>query len=137
MHDNKELFDLAKVNIEQFKNTENYKVNGKMKDETSMKPIIEFVSLCPKVYSYITEEKNEKRNKGINTCVMKELKHDNYKNVLEDNINIQKEQLNIRSYRHQLFTENNNKICLSCSDDKMIRTGPNSGFPFGYIPISS
>ena len=95
MHDNKELFDLAKINIEEFKNIENYKINGKMKDETSMKPIIEFVSLCPKVYSYITEEKNEKRNKGINTCVIKELKHDNYKSVLEDNINIKKEQFNI------------------------------------------
>ena len=63
---------------------------------------------------------------------MKELKHDNYKNVLEDNINIQKEQFNIRSFKHKLFTQANNKICLSCSDDKCNRVGANVGLPFGH-----
>ena len=136
MYDNKKLFDLAKVDIDKFKCTENYKVNGKMKDETSMKPILEFISLCPKVYSYTTEEKNEKKNKGVNSSVMKEINHENYKNVLENNIRISKEQCNIISLKQQLFTRTNDKICLSNIDDKMVRDGPNSGHPFGYEPIN-
>jgi len=38
---------------------ENKKVIGKFKDEAAGKPILEFVGLTSKMYSYITEEKKQ------------------------------------------------------------------------------
>ena len=65
----------------------NKKAIGKFKDEAASIPIVEFVDLKFKMYSYIkNDEKDGKTAKGIRKNVIKnDLKHDNYKNVLLNN----------------------------------------------------
>ena len=58
--------------------TKNKKVIGKFKDECAGDPIVEFVALRPKMYSFITaSSKEEKRGKGISRNVLRDdLRHD-------------------------------------------------------------
>ena len=65
----------------------NKKVTGKFKDGSASIPIVEFVGLKSKMYSYIkNDEKGGKTAKGIEKNVIKnDLKHEGYKNVLLNN----------------------------------------------------
>ena len=100
--------------------TSNKKVIEKFKDEAAGTPIVEFVGLQCKMYSYIkTNEKGEKTAKGIEKNVIKnDLKHEDYKNVLLNNKQLHHEMKTIRSQKHQLGSYEINKISLSCFDDK-------------------
>ena len=98
----------------------NKKVPGKFKDELGGKIITEFVGLRPKLYSFVTMNNvEEKKCKGIRKTVVKnKISFNNYKKCLFEKSVIMKEQYNIRSYDHQLFTEKQNKVALSPFDDK-------------------
>ena len=48
------------------------KVIGKFKDEAAGKPIIEFVGLKSKMYSYKTATKNNKTAKGVKKNISRE-----------------------------------------------------------------
>lgn len=62
---------------------ENKKVIGKFKDEAAGKPIIEFVGLKSKMYSYKTETKDNKAAKGVKKKVIKrDIGQSNYLDVL-------------------------------------------------------
>ena len=100
--------------------TSNKKVIGKFKDEAAGTPIVEFVGLRSKMYSYIkTDEKGGKTAKGIKKNVIKnDLKHEDYKNVLLNNKQLHHKMKTIRSRKHQLGSYEINKISLSCCDDK-------------------
>ena len=99
---------------------ENKKVLGMFKDETAGKIIKEFVGLRAKMYSYkMYEGEESKRCKGIKKQVVeKSITHEDYKTCLETG----KEQLRkmniIRSYEHEIYTEEVNKVALSAEDDK-------------------
>ena len=99
---------------------ENKKVLGKFKDETAGKPIKEFVGLRAKLYSYKMDEgKENKRCKGIKKDVIeRSIRHEDYKICLETGKEILRKQNIIRSYNHEVFTEEVNKIALSAADDK-------------------
>ena len=66
---------------------ENKKVIGKFKDEAAGIPVVEFIGLRSKMYSYIKDnEKGGKTAKGIKKNVIKKnIKHENYKDVLFNN----------------------------------------------------
>ena len=70
-----------------FFDKENKKVIGKFKDEAAGIPIIEFVGLRSKMYSYIKDnQKGGKTAKGIKKNVIKNnIKHDDYKETLFNN----------------------------------------------------
>ncbi len=65
----------------------NNKVIGKFKDETNGDPILEFVGLRPKMYSFLTMAgttiKEKHRAKGIQAAASKLLTHDDFKKQLE------------------------------------------------------
>ena len=65
----------------------NKKVTGKFKDEASGVPIVEFVGLKSKMYSYVKDnDKGNKTAKGIKRIVIKNnIKHEDYKNTLFNN----------------------------------------------------
>ena len=67
-----------------FYDKSNKKVIGKFKDEAAGVPIIEFVGLRSKMYSYIKDnDKGGKTAKGIKKNVIrKDIKHANYKDTL-------------------------------------------------------
>ena len=111
----------------------NKKVIGLMKDELGRKIITEFVTLRPKIYSYLTGDcKADKKAKGTKKCVIKRMiKFDDYKNfLLKDEVILKSEQRLI-SKKHDVYTENINKIALSNNDDKRIVMIKES-YPYGY-----
>ena len=76
----KELFDNSDYSeTSKYFSKENKKVIGKFKDEAAGRPILEFIGLKSKMYSYMTEEKNNKTAKGVKKNVIrKEIKHSDY-----------------------------------------------------------
>ena len=98
----------------------NKKVLGMFKDEVAGKIIKEFVGLRAKLYSYKMEDgKENKRCKGVKKQVVKEtITHEYYKTCLLTGKEILRKQNIIRSYDHEVYTEEVNKIALSAEDDK-------------------
>ena len=98
----------------------NNKVVGMFKDEVAGKNIKEFVGLRAKLYSFKTEEGEEnKKCKGIKKAVVaKSIRHENYKTCLQTGKEQLRRQTIIRSYEHNLYLEEVNKIALSAADDK-------------------
>ena len=114
----------------------NKKVIGLMKDELGGDIITEFVALRPKPYSYITNDFIEmKKAKGTKKCVVKKmLRVEDYKKCLFSNGKVLKSQQRFKSENHEVYTENINKIALSCDDDKRIVTSDRiTSYPYGYI----
>ena len=113
----------------------NKKVIGLMKDELGGKIITEFVTLRPKTYSYLTDEgKEDKKAKGTKKCVIKRtIKYDDYKNCLLNDEVILKSQQKFTSKKHDVYTENINKIALSNGDDEIIVSSDKIiSYPYGY-----
>ena len=98
----------------------NNKVVGMFKDEEAGDNIKEFVGLRAKLYSFKTEEgKENKKCKGIKKAVVaKSIRHENYKKCLQTGKEQLRRQTIIRSYEHNLYLEEVNKIALSAADDK-------------------
>ena len=117
----KDKFDNSDYDIKSpFYNKTNKKVIGKFKDEAAGQPIIEFIGLRSKMYSYVKDnETGGKTAKGIKKNVIKkDIKHEDYKNVLFNNKQMHHTMKTIRSQKHQLGSFELNKISLSCFDDK-------------------
>ena len=114
--------------------TSNYEVNrplptgkskkliGLMKDELDGKIITEFVTLRPKTYLLLTDDgKEDKKAKRTKNCVIKKMiKFNDYKKFLLNDEVILKSQQRFISKKHDVYTENINKIALSNNDDKSI-----------------
>ena len=113
----------------------NKKVIGLMKDELGRKIITEFITLRPKTYLYLTDDcKEDKKAKGTKKCVIKRMiKFDDYKNCLLKDEVILKSQQRLISKKHDVYTENINKIALSNNDDKRIVSSDKiMSYPYGY-----
>ena len=127
--------------------TSNYEVNrplptgknknviGLMKDELGGKIITEFVTLRPKTYSFLTDDgKEDKKAKGTKKCVIKKMiKFNDYKKCLLIDEVILKSQQRFISKKHDVYTENINKIALSNNDDKrIVSSNKINSYPFRY-----
>ena len=113
----------------------NQKVIGLMKDEVSGKIITEFVTLRPKTYSFLTDDgKEDKKAKGTKKCVIKKIiKFNDYKKCLLNDEVIFKSQQRFISKKHDVYTENVNKIALSSNDDKRIVSSDKiTSYPYEY-----
>ena len=111
------------------------KVIGLMKDELGGKTITEFVTLRPKTYSYLINDcKEDKKAKGTKKCVIKRMiKFNDYKNCLLKDEVILKSKQRFISKKHDVYTENINKIALSNNDDKRIVSSDKiKSYPYGY-----
>ena len=95
------------------------KVIGKFKDEASGDPITEFVGLKSKMYSYKTENKENKTAKGVKKNVIKsELSLSDYHDTLFNCTTMRHNMRTIRSEYHQISSYQINKVSLSPFDDK-------------------
>ena len=113
----------------------NKKVVGLMKDELGGDIITEFTALRPKAYSYKMDDFTDlKKTKGTKKCVVKKiLRFDDYKNCLFTNSKVLRPQQRFKSENHSVYTENINKIALSCDDNKRIVAADGiSSYPYGY-----
>ena len=114
----------------------NKKVIGLMKDELGGKIMTEFVALRTKTYSYLTDDcEEDKKAKGTKKCVIKRrLKFSDYKDCLLNNEIILKLQQRLESEKHDVYTEEVNKIALSSNDDKRLQTFDEiTSNPYGTI----
>ena len=113
----------------------NKTVIGLMKDELGGKIITEFVTLRPKTYSYLTNDgKEDKKAKGTKKCVIKRMINFNdYKNCLLKDKVLLKSQQGFISKKHDVYTEDINKMALSNNDDKRIVSSDKiTSYPYGY-----
>ena len=99
---------------------ENKKVLGMMKDEVAGKIIKEFVGLRSKLYSFVMDDGGEtKKCKGIKKQVVeRSIRHEHYKTCLTTGKELLRKQNILRSYEHEVYTEEVNKVALSALDDK-------------------
>ena len=88
------------------------------------KIIAEFVPLRVKTYTYLDDGGNEhKKFKGTKNCVIKQkLMLQTFKDCLLNNKTVYRSQERFKSYNHDVYTEEVNKIALSNNDDKRIQT---------------
>ena len=103
------------------------------------KIITEFVALRPKAYSYLDDDGNDhKKAKGTKKCVIKqELMFQNFKDCWSNNKNVYRSQQRFKSYNHNVYTEEVNKIALSANDDKRIQTFDRiATYPYGTNALS-
>ena len=115
-------------------------MTGKFKDEESGIPVSGFIGLRSKMYSYLKDsDECGKRAKGIKKNVIKkDIKHDNYKDVLFNNKQACHETKTIRSQRHQLGSYEINRISLSCFDDKRyLHDNGIDSYAFGHYKVQS
>ncbi|XP_044011957.1 uncharacterized protein LOC122854947 [Aphidius gifuensis] len=118
----------------------NKKVPGIMKDERNGKIMKEFVGLRSKAYSFLVEDetcinnvKLHKKAKGVKKSSMKTITFEDYKNCVENHVQISRKQNSIRSEKHQVYTITTEKIALSWNDDKReLIEGKNYTLPWGY-----
>ena len=106
-----------------------------MKDELGEEIITEFIALRPKTYSYLTDnDKIDKKAKGTKKCIIKKMiKFDDYKKCLLNDEVILKSQQRFISTKHDVYTENVNKIALRNDDDKRIVSSDKiTSYPYGY-----
>ena len=98
----------------------NKKVIGLFKDEVNGKCIMEFVGLRAKLYSFkMYDGEENKKCKGIKKSIVKKsIKHEDYKTCLLTGKRQLRRQNVIRSYNHEIVTEEVNKVALSVEDDK-------------------
>ena len=121
MKKNQELYDTSNFPKDHFLfSNENKKVIGEFKDETGGLPITEWVGLRAKMYSFLTENNQEKKTgKGIKKSVLKkEIKHQDFKDCLFKQREYQHSMTNFRSEHHQMYTIKQFKKSLSPFDDK-------------------
>ena len=107
-------------------NNDNNKVLGKMKDEAAGKPILEFIGLRPKMYSFVialdradpSKLKEKHVAKGIQRAVINTLRHEDYRRQLENPGPNQQLNRRIGANYHQLYSFETQKRGLSFADDK-------------------
>ena len=113
----------------------NKKIIGLMKDALGGEIIMEFIALRPKTYSYLTDnDKIDKKVKGTKKCVIKKMiKFDDYKKFLLNDQVILKSRQRFISNKHNVYTEDVNKIASSNDDDKrIVSLDKISSYPYGY-----
>ena len=107
-----------------------------MKDELGGKIITEFVTLRPKTYLFLTDDgKEDKEAKGTKKCVIKKMiKFNDYKKCLLNDEVMLKPQQRFISKKHDVYTENINKISLSNNDDKrIVSSNKITSYSYGYV----
>ena len=129
-------FDTSNYEVNrQLATGKNKKIIGLMKDELGGRIITEFVTLRPKTYSFLTDDgKEDKKANRTKKCVIKnKIKFNDYKKCLFNDELILKSQQRLISKKHDVYTENINKIALSNNDDKrIVSSNKISSYPYGY-----
>jgi hypothetical protein len=117
----REHFDLSEFDrTSPFYDQTNKKIIGKFKDELGGRPVLEFVGLKPKMYSFkLGNGHGEKKTaKGISKTVTKRLSHDEYLRQLWEPAPMYTTMCSIRQDAHQLLTLMQSKRALCSFDDK-------------------
>src|SRR6218665_844849 len=122
--DIQERFDTSeypKDHPSEIKTGVNKKVIGMFKDEAAGKQIEAAVGLRSKLYWYRMAGEDHKKCKGVQKKVVKKtISHENYKDCLFTRRDQLRKMNVIRSYLHDIYTEEMSKVALSADDDKRV-----------------
>ena len=144
----RDMYDLANFpKTSKYFDCSNNKVIGKFKDECSGEPILEFIGLRPKMYSFLTvhdansaplQPVEKHRAKGIASAASKLLRHADFRRQLDnpsENLQINRR---IGSKLHIIYTIELKKRGLCAFDDKrfLLADGINS-LAFGHVDIQN
>ncbi|KAE9540697.1 hypothetical protein AGLY_003942 [Aphis glycines] len=102
---------------------ERKKIPGLFSDETDGLIMTEFCALRAKSYAYILDGREKIKAKGIRRHVVKNhMTFNDHKKCLfgEDEMDVKRENVTIRSFKHQLMTIKSNKLTFNNYDDKRI-----------------
>ena len=118
-------------------NQVNAKVLGKFKNELPNCHIVEFISLCPKVYAIqCTSSKSIKKVKGVQKMVVRnEIRFKDFLEILYGKSkSVSKLQRHFISKKHIVYTIEQNKIALSLQDDKRVWLNNDhlNSYAYGY-----
>ena len=116
----------------------NKKVPGLFKDELGGKIFTEIAALRPKTYANLMDDGSDhKKAKGTKKCVIKQkVMFEDYKDCLLNSKTIYRSQERFKSYYHDVYTEEVNKIALSSNDDKRLQTFDRvTTYPYGTNEI--
>ena len=117
----KELFDLSNFPPDSpYYCTENKKKLGTYKREDAADNVVQYVGLRAKMYSLkYASQKEDKRAKGIKKSVVNSIRHEKFLEMLQHPTKEEKvSYYTIRSKKHNLFTQQEEKKSLSAFDDK-------------------
>ncbi|XP_046751313.1 uncharacterized protein LOC124414412 [Diprion similis] len=115
------------------------KVLGLMKNECNGGIIAEFTGLIAKLYSFrmMTEDKDEKRAKGVKGSLLKTISFDDYSKCALEHGNFVEHQSLIQRQKHQVYTIEQKKVALSCNDDnRIVFQNITDTLPWGYKTCS-
>ena len=113
------------------------------KDELGGKIMKEFCAIRAKTYAYLINGynnddydkekiKNEKAKELKKSLIKRKTKFENYTDCLFNDKIILKSQQRFKSYNHDVYTEEVNKIALSSNDDKRLQTFDRiTTYPYG------
>lgn len=139
-HDIDSYFDTSAYSVDNPYNIpiKNKKVLGMMKDENSGKIMKEFIGLRSKMYSYSVEETEVKKAKGVKKIALNDINLASYKDCLYNKRIFHGEMFVFRSFAHQIYTQQLNKIVLSHLDDKRyIREDGVSTYAWGHYQMNT
>ena len=113
---------------------------GCFKDETGGRTLEEMILLRPKMYSmkFKDSDTSIKRAKGISKHIVKNMKHDLYKEAFEEKKITRVQMTILRSTHHTVQTTTFNKRALSAWEDKRCWLNENESLPYGHVdsPVS-
>ena len=108
---------------------------GCFKDECAGREIKEMILLKPKMYSIKIEDHNDeiKRAKGVSKTIVRNLRHENYKQVYKSFAETSVQMTILKSVEHRIHTFTFNKRALSCWEDKRCWLAANRSLPHGHV----
>ena len=108
---------------------------GCFKDETAGQTLEEMILLRPKMYSMKFKDTDTaiKRAKGISKHIVKNMKHDLYKESFEEHKTTSVQMTILRSKQHTIQTTTFTKRALSAFDDKRVWLDENNSLPHGHV----
>lgn len=108
----------------------------KMKDENSGKIMTELVGLRAKLYALkVDGESVQKKAKGVTRSTLKGISFEDYKECLNEYVNIKRPQNRIHHDKFQVYTMRQDKIALSWAEDKQqLLPASYETLPWGYQP---
>jgi len=102
--------------------SERKKIPGLFSDETDGLIMTEFCALRAKSYAYVLDGGEKIKAKGIRRHVVKNHMtfNDHKKCLFGEEMDVKRENVSIRPFKHQLMTIKSNKLTLNNFDDKRV-----------------
>ena len=108
---------------------------GKLKLETGINPILEFVGVKPKAYSYKTTVAENNTLKGVPKHVRETIMHETYKSCINNCKSVSCELYNLLPVKGQMSMIKQKKTALSAYEDKRYYISATESYAYGHPKV--